>query len=72
MNSQLLGRIVSSVSGLDLNKKDENGNTTLHIAAKTNQKDCLMILIRYGADINVIGEWGRTPLHVAAGSGSYE
>ena len=45
---------------------DNEGNTPLHHAAKTNRKDVMDFLITIGAWLDVKGEDHNTPLHLAA------
>jgi len=52
-------------SGLDVNIKDKDGNTPLHIAAMHNYDDVAVILIQNGADINAKDNYGETPLFTA-------
>ena len=44
----------------DVNVADKNGNTPLHYAAITDNKDMALMLIKWGADVNSIGS-RRTP-----------
>ena len=48
------------------------GTTPLHLAAATNNVNCVKELIRYGADFNAVDEHGRTSLYVAAQLGYSE
>ena len=67
-------------TGIDVNKKNEDGWTPLHIAASKNHKTIVELLIENGAEINSLGEtssifiWqgGFTPLHYAAVNGHKE
>ena len=53
--------------GLDLQSKDEFGNTHLHYAAEFNDDPQLIsLLLDRGAVNDSPGELGRTPLHLAA------
>ncbi|EAY10973.1 ankyrin repeat protein, putative [Trichomonas vaginalis G3] len=52
--------------GANINEKDENGRTALHIAAIYNSKETAELLISHGANINEKDENGRTALHIAA------
>mgnify|MGYP001181682841 FL=1 len=52
-------------AGVDVNVKDEGGETPLHIAAG-GYKEIVELLIAKGAGVNVKNEGGETPLHVAA------
>lgn len=45
------------------------GETPLHFAASSRQKECVQILIDKGADISMPAREGLTPVHIAAGIG---
>lgn len=47
---------------LDVNARDQNGNTPLH---KASTIEIAAALIAAGADVNARNEYGRTPLHTA-------
>ena len=48
--------------GADVNSKDKEGNTPLHL--KRNSKGIVKLLIENGADVNVKNNEGNTPLHL--------
>ncbi|XP_075679412.1 85/88 kDa calcium-independent phospholipase A2-like [Dermatophagoides pteronyssinus] len=52
-------------NGCDLNAKDFDGNTALHIMIMKNDLNCTLSLLSNGADVNSIGSDGNTPLHLA-------
>lgn len=52
--------------GCDLNARNFQDNTALHIMVARNRLNCVILLLSYGADVNAIGMAGDTPLHVAA------
>ena len=56
---------------LDINAKNSNGVTPLHIAALSNSESCTMLL-KYGADVNSATKCGYTPLQYAAKNGCYK
>lgn len=57
--------------GANLNARDENGWTSLHLAASIGAPpDVLLRLIGGGADIQAVGDHGQTPLHSATESGT--
>ena len=49
----------------DVNAKDEEGLTPLHLAASWGHKEVAELLIANGADVNAKDNQGRTPLDVA-------
>ena len=51
--------------GADLNCRNGDEETPLHIMAKKKRLSCIVALISNGADINVINKDGRTSLHLA-------
>ena len=50
----------------DVNTKDADGNTPLHLAATKNDYKRVEMLLSHGADVNAKGKYGETPLHKAA------
>jgi ankyrin repeat protein len=68
------GRALSVVDALvsnggDVNRKDFNGRSPLHIAAHNGLSRVCEFLIQHGADINDADSIGWTPLHHAAAEG---
>jgi cytohesin len=53
----------------DVNAHDQVGQTPLHMAARTGQREMADLLLSNGADVNGQVEGGWTPLHEAARSG---
>ncbi|WOK95715.1 serine/threonine-protein kinase TNNI3K-like [Canna indica] len=49
-------------SGADVNFRDIDGRTALHVAACQGFTDVTELLLRMGADINPEDRWGSTPL----------
>jgi len=61
--------------GIDVNGKDETGDTPLHYTARLAKdagKDVCELLIANGASINATNKVGWTPLHTAVESGNLE
>lgn len=53
---------------IDLNEKDENGETPLHWAARKGERDLLKMLLTHGKEVNPKekNDQGETPLIIAA------
>ena len=51
--------------GADVNAKNDDGGTPLHIAADWGRKEIVELLIAKGADVNMKDRKGRTPLDLA-------
>ena len=54
-------------AGTDVNTRDKNGNTPLHMAVMAFQdnSDAVQLIIEAGADVNARNEKGETPLHLS-------
>ena len=63
--------ITLSLDSPDVNSKNDNGVTPLHVAALYNTEACATLL-NYKADVNSSTNLGYTPLHYAAMHGSYK
>ncbi|EAX96862.1 ankyrin repeat protein, putative [Trichomonas vaginalis G3] len=64
--------IVNNKQDIDINEKDDDGKTALHIAASHNSKETAKLLISHGININEKDNDGRTALHFAASHNSKE
>ena len=51
--------------GIDVNAKNDCGETPLHIACKKNLPEIVTLLLDNGADINSQAEYEKTALHIA-------
>lgn len=51
------------VQGVDVNIRDENGNTILCIASQNGNKKMAKLALRWGCDINARNLKGNSPLH---------
>lgn len=52
--------------GADVNAKNRNGRTPLHVSAFLERLETCEYLLKKGANINAIDDKGMTPLHLAA------
>ena len=62
--------LVAHTIHLNLNLKNEFGDTVLHIAAKRDSIESCQKIIDKGIDQNIQNGDGKTPLHIAASYGS--
>lgn len=68
-----LGFLKSLVdSGVNINSRDEHGQTILHAIVRDWHPDVALFAIRHNADINAQDHYGRSPLHLAAALNSLE
>ena len=56
--------------GVNVNKRDESGNTPLIYTCLKSARDLVKMLLDAGADVNLPNQRGRMPLHFAAESGN--
>lgn len=61
----LLIQMTSEQRAFAINKKNNHGNTALHIACKMKNDKVVKLLLDGGADFNVGGDNEDTPLHVS-------
>ncbi|OMJ87156.1 hypothetical protein SteCoe_11155 [Stentor coeruleus] len=57
--------------GVNIQEKDSNGMTPLHLAAKFGNEYVVLSLVAWKCDANAIDNDENTPLHLAAFSGNY-
>ncbi len=57
--------------GSDLQAKNWQEETAVHLAAEKGRLAVLTLLLDAGADINALDKYGRTPLHRATSGGHY-
>ena len=50
----------------DVNRKDSEGNTPLHLASKNGSITCVILLLKHGAEVNEENNDSNTPLHLAS------
>lgn len=58
------------MDGAPIEVKDTNGFCPIHIAARNNDYECVMVLINFGADLNAVTISGVTPLYMAKAAGA--
>lgn len=58
--------------GIDVNKRDAEGNTPLYYACLKGNRDIVALLLDSGADATCVNNRSETPLHAAARSGNKE
>src|ERR1019366_4309153 len=56
----------------EINAKNKEGETSLHLAALAGRKDVSQLLLESGADVNAKSKDDLTPLHLAATKGQTE
>ena len=58
--------------GIDINKRDAEGNTPLYHACLKGYRDIVVLLLDNGADSSIANNHSESPLHAAARSGNKE
>lgn len=58
--------------GVDVNKRDESGNTPLIYVCLKSARDLVKLLLDNGADPNLGNQKNRMPIHFAAESGNFQ
>lgn len=61
-DEEALGQLLDS--GMDVNARDAQQNTALHLATKHAHKNSMALLIQHGADVNAQNDYDSTPLHL--------
>ena len=54
---------------LNLNARDINGQSPLHVAAAYGRTNIVEFLIEMGENVNIKDKTAKTPLHIAAQNG---
>ena len=55
---------------LDVNTRNQQGKTPLHMVAATGNDEIALVLLRHGADVQLKDTGGSTPLHIACYQGN--
>lgn len=63
---------LSDAKTFNVNQRNGQGQTPLHLAVKKGKKDIVDVLLQKGADVNAADTEGKTPLHYAVFYGHYE
>jgi hypothetical protein len=65
--SLILGTLLAWMNArkADVDIKNEDHETALHLAARSGRCDNIEVLLRSGASTSAINKWGETPLHVS-------
>lgn len=58
--------------GIDVNKRDAEGNTPLYYACLKGYRDIVSLLLDSEADVSLANNMSETPLHAASRSGNKE
>lgn len=62
-DSDLLEKLLSYYSFLNINKLNEDGIAVIHFAAMVGSTELITLLKKYGADLNLKDIRGNSPLH---------
>lgn len=69
-NQKTVAQTFLKRGGVDVNKRDESGNTSLIYSCLKGNRDLVKLLLDAGADVNLANQRGRMPLHFAAEVGN--
>ena len=64
--------IILSELVINVNSRDNNGETALHVVCRSGNNKIFTLLLGKGADVTVTDKDGNTPLHLACQTGSLE
>ncbi|XP_077297687.1 uncharacterized protein LOC143919309 [Arctopsyche grandis] len=65
---QAVDYVIRNVEGIDVNGRDVEGKTPLHLAAECGRVSIVGLLVRKGGDISATDKSGNTPLDLATKS----
>ena len=60
-----LAKLLIDFNKVDINSRDKNANTSLHIAVESEFPELVKLLVRMGCEKNCLNLERQTPLHVA-------
>ena len=63
-------KILLERGGIDLNRRDAEGNTPLHSVSREGYRDLVVLLLEKGADASSANNRGETPFHASARKGN--
>lgn len=58
--------LAAKIGKIDPHARNRDGETPLHIAARTGQLDIIAVLLKAKAPLDAMDRYGNTPLHAAA------
>eukprot|EP01103_Thecamoeba_quadrilineata_P000121 TRINITY_DN10097_c0_g1_i1.p1 TRINITY_DN10097_c0_g1~~TRINITY_DN10097_c0_g1_i1.p1 ORF type:complete len:545 (+),score=82.98 TRINITY_DN10097_c0_g1_i1:114-1748(+) len=64
--------LLLSRKSIDPSSQDENGDTPLHEASRSDKPDAISVLVNHGANVNAANKASETPLHLACRHQSHE
>lgn len=67
--SDILDRLLQNKDEFDINDREVEGKSALHLAAEFGHKKCVAYLLKNDADLYSTDNEGRTALHIAASLG---
>ncbi|XP_065056009.1 tyrosine-protein kinase HTK16-like [Rhopilema esculentum] len=72
-NASAVTKLLSEMSTYqEVNSRDEEGRTPLHIASCKGYQDIILLLLNYAADVSASSSTGTTPLQEACAAGHVE
>ncbi|MBC6416137.1 MAG: ankyrin repeat domain-containing protein [Bdellovibrionales bacterium] len=60
--------LINSSFGFDVNQRNAEGETPLHVASRRGDIEFVKLLLGSGADVNARDRYGDTPLHSVSDS----